>query len=286
MTAVVVPVYNGADVLDVTVPAVLALDGVDEWVWVDDGSTDETAARIDALIGGRPGARLLRLPTNRGRAAARNAGAEATDADVLVFLDADVEPPPDAALALATAASAAGAVAGVAALAPVLSHPDDPYQDYVAHHPRGPSLQSAGAPIDWRFFLSGACAIRRAAFDRVGGFPDGLGYGEDVALGCALARLSPTGLRLGPTTVTLHGVPTLAGALRQSAAFGRSLPALRARCDSGAVGRLARFQPLGPAARWASVAVGAVVRRLGPGPVRRRAVRYLLALTMLSAPRV
>lgn len=286
MTAVVVPVYNGADVLDVTVPAVLALDGVDEWVWVDDGSTDETAARIDALIGGRPGARLLRLPTNRGRAAARNAGAEATDADVLVFLDADVEPPPDAARALADTASADGAVASVAALAPVLSHPDDPYQDYVAHHPRGPGRRPAGDPIDWRFFLSGACAIRRAAFDRVGGFPDGLGYGEDVALGCALARLSPTGLRLGPTTVALHGVPTLAGALRQSAAFGRSLPALRARCDSGAVGRLARFQPLGPAARWASVAVGAVVRRLGPGPVRRRAVRYLLALTMLSAPRV
>ena len=285
MTAVVVPVYNGAAVVPATVPAVLGLGGVDEWVWVDDGSADQTATLVESLVAGHPRARLLRLPDNQGRASARNAGIASTSADVVVCLDADVEPEADAARALADAALQPGAVASVATLAPVTTDPDDPYHDYLAHHPRGPGRHPPEAPLDWRFFLSGACAVRRPSLDRAGGFPGDVDYGEDVALGCALARASPSGLRLAPTTVRLHGVPTLEGALARASAFGRALPAIRQRCDGGAVGRLARMQRWSLAARASAPVVRAAVSGLGPGPVRRRAVRYLLALTMLSAAR-
>ncbi len=53
---------------------------------VDDGSSDGTAAAAEAA-----GARVLRLARNVGKGGALHAGATASDADVLVLLDADLE---------------------------------------------------------------------------------------------------------------------------------------------------------------------------------------------------
>ena len=286
MIAVVVPVYNGAGVVATTVPAVLAMAGVAEWVWVDDGSSDDTAHQIQRSIHDRPAAQLVRSARNQGRSAARNAGIAATTAPVVVCLDADVEPAPDTAQALAQAARQPGAVASVARLDPVLTCPDDPYQEYLAHHPRGPTPgHPPDAPLDWRFFLAGACAVRRDALDQAGGFREDVRYGEDTALGCALAQRDPNGLRLAPTSVRLHGVGTLDQALRNASEFGEALVLLRSACASGTARRLARLQTWAPLTRPAARAVRSLVDRLPPGPVRRKAVRYLLALTILSARR-
>ncbi len=286
MIAVVVPVYNGAEVVALTVPAVLALAGVDEWVWVDDGSSDDTARQIERLLRGCPAARLVRLASNRGRSVARNAGIAATTAPVVVCLDADVEPAPGAALALAQAVRQPGAVAAVARLSPVLTRPEDPYQDYLAHHPRGPDPgHPPDAPLDWRFFVTTACGLQRDAFERAGRFREDVRYGEDAALGCALARRDPGGLRVASTVARLHGVGALDQALQNASEFGRALPSLRSVCVSGTAHRLARLQRWAHGARPAARAVRALVDRLPPGPVRRKAVRYLLALTILSARR-
>lgn len=53
---------------------------------VDDGSRDRTADVADAA-----GARVVRLPHNVGKGGALHAGATASDADLLVLLDADLE---------------------------------------------------------------------------------------------------------------------------------------------------------------------------------------------------
>lgn len=97
--SVIVPVLNGAPLIEGCLRALdgQTLDARDyEVIVVDDGSTDDTAARARAFAdGARCSIKVVSLPENRGPAAARNAGlAEATGA-VIAFTDADCEPVPD-----------------------------------------------------------------------------------------------------------------------------------------------------------------------------------------------
>jgi mycofactocin glycosyltransferase len=83
---VVVPVYADPDRLaaclaPLTSPVIV----------VDDGSPDGDSI---AAVAKRSGARYIRLPTNRGASAARNAGLRAASTPFVAFLDADCIPPP------------------------------------------------------------------------------------------------------------------------------------------------------------------------------------------------
>jgi glycosyltransferase involved in cell wall biosynthesis len=84
--SVVIPVYNGALVLEQCLSALRrSTFTAYECVVVDDGSNDESGE-----VALRHGARLLRLQHKRGPAHARNRGAEVATASVILFLDADV----------------------------------------------------------------------------------------------------------------------------------------------------------------------------------------------------
>ena len=288
MTSVVIPVLDGAHVLRWSVPAVLALRDVGEFVWVDDGSTDGTGRVLDALLAAEPRARTLRLPENAGRAAARNAGVAATTGDVLVFLDVDVRPPPDAAERFSAALGAPGALATVARLAPVGLDARDPYGLYLLRHRRGVPDVAAGQPVPWKHFVTAACAVRRDAFRTAGGFDEGVEYGEDLALAVALARAAPRGLVATGVTVEARDNGTLTTALAKVAQFGRALPTLAERAPDvyrvAGLGVLVRPTLASRLAAWTPLA--RVVRGLLPTlplAVRVRAVRYLLGHTLLDA---
>lgn len=283
--SVLVPVWNGAAVLSWSVPAVLALDSVDEIVWIDDGSTDDTHAVLSTIAD--PRVRVLRLPENVGRAAARNAGAHLATGDVLVFLDADVRPPADLAVRFRDALRTPGAVATVARLT-FADLEDDPYHDYLRLHPRGAPDAAPGNPLDWKHFVTTACAVSRGAFERAGGFDVGVSYGEDLALACALSRTAPDGFVASGAVAEMTDAGTLATALAKVAEFGAALPGLARRHPD--VYRLAGLTRLAASPGWtrlaASPVLARVVRsalpRMAPG-ARVRAVRYLLGQSLLHA---
>lgn len=287
MTSVVVPVFNGAHVLAASVPAVLSLCGVDEWVWVDDGSTDGTSDLLDSLLADEPRARIVRHDANRGRAAARNTGVATTACDVLVFFDADVAPEPDMAECFVSVLDA-GATATVARFVST-EFADDPYGVYLRRARRGvPPGARLGDPLPWRVFLAGASAVRRDALKRAGGFDTGVAYGEDLALATRLATDAPDGLRASGATVTLSDTGTLARALANIDRFGRALPGLEKRSRGvlsvgglegvlrpGLRHAVASSRVLGQAVRW-------LAPRL-PAAMQPVAVRYLLGHTLVRA---
>jgi glycosyltransferase involved in cell wall biosynthesis len=288
MTSVLIPAYNGAHIVDRTVPAVLAMEGVDEWVWVDDGSTDRTAPAIQQLIEGEPRARLIQHATNQGRGAARNTAVRESRGLTLVFLDVDALPQVDTVVRLHEALAPTGVIAVTGRVKSVIDRPEDPYQRYLARYPRGAPPVSPKETLDWRFFLTCVCAVTRAAFDRAGGFDPSIAYGEDFALACRLRQQAPAGLRLAATTVDLFDAATLDGALENVAAFGRALRAIESSCPDALTMTGVPPRWLGPRGALVAQAAGPVLNMMGslraiPGPLQPWTVRYVLGLTLLSA---
>ncbi|GAB4305066.1 MAG: hypothetical protein Kow0097_02930 [Candidatus Bipolaricaulota bacterium] len=81
----IIPAFNEAERIAAVLQPLLSSPAVDEVVVVDDGSTDATAEVAEEFA-----VRVVRLPENRGKAAAMAAGVEAAHGDVLLFLDADL----------------------------------------------------------------------------------------------------------------------------------------------------------------------------------------------------
>ena len=90
LVSVILPARNAAATIERALNSVLQQDYRPlEVIVVDDDSSDDTAARIDAW-GAMP-VTVLSTPGSQGPAAARNLGADAATGKYLAFLDADDE---------------------------------------------------------------------------------------------------------------------------------------------------------------------------------------------------
>lgn len=83
--AAIIPAFNEEKTVAEVVEAAKDCLLVSEVIVVDDGSADDTARRAEAA-----GAKVVRLPENKGKGRAMQAGSQATRADWLLFLDADL----------------------------------------------------------------------------------------------------------------------------------------------------------------------------------------------------
>jgi mycofactocin system glycosyltransferase len=241
--------------------------------------TMRTIVVDDAAAEPVPGA-TIRLPTNLGPAAARNAGAALVESPLVAFVDADVELPADW-------------------LGPLLPHFADPRVALVAPRVRstpGPSrlaryerrrspLDLGEAPARIRsgsrvsYVPAAALVARVDAVRAIGGFDESLRTGEDVDL---VWRLDRAGwrCRYEPRSVVHHRPRTGWRAwLRQRVAYGSSAAPLARRHP----GVLAPLRISGwSLATWALAALGrpfaalaigvgsaaALVRKLDDVPAR------------------
>ncbi len=97
--AIVVPVHDEASVLDAFHARLgPVLDGLEETasvLYVDDGSTDDSAGIIAGLAREDPRVGLLALSRNFGKEAAITAGLDHAAGDAVIILDADLQDPPE-----------------------------------------------------------------------------------------------------------------------------------------------------------------------------------------------
>jgi hyaluronan synthase len=97
--AIVMPAFNEEGVIAHSLRSLLALDYPQdklELVAVNDGSTDETLARMVEVAREEPRVRVIDLGENCGKRVAMAVGMRATDAEVLAFVDSDSSVEPDA----------------------------------------------------------------------------------------------------------------------------------------------------------------------------------------------
>jgi glycosyltransferase involved in cell wall biosynthesis len=181
--AVIIPVGGSAPGWDRCVQSLARLDPKPgEIVAAIDGPNDALAAGASEI-----GATVVVLENRGGPARARNRGVEASEGDILLFVDADVEVPVDFASRVAGLFDANPEISAV--IGSYDDAPGDPgfcsrYRNLLHHYVHQHGRETAST------FWSGCGAVRRRAFDEVGGFDEGYGDPmiEDIELGSRLLR--------------------------------------------------------------------------------------------------
>jgi glycosyltransferase involved in cell wall biosynthesis len=179
--SVVIPAYQAGATIDAAVGSALAQESPPvEVLVIDDGSTDDTAARAEAA-----GARVIRQSVNQGAAVARNIGLAAATAPRVALLDADDTWYPGHLCAI-TAAFAAVPQAKVAFGGVIKRLPFGEFEiptTFPAHtllHPLGALLRRNQVPLS-------AAVVERQAALAAGGFDPAYRIAYDYSLWLRLA---------------------------------------------------------------------------------------------------
>ena len=224
--SIIVPAYRAESYIHKTVKALrVAGASADDILVVDDASDDKTLAVAESA-----GARVLRLDQNLGPAAARNAGAaEATHADILLFVDADVVVHTDAVNRIRQAFQSDPSL--TALFGAYDTRPEAPERlsrlRNLLHH-WGHSTASGEATTFW----TGLGAVRQSAFAAIGGFDATLDFMEDVDFGMRLWKAGGM-LKLDHSIQGTHLKQWTLGSIIKTDLFGRAIPWSRLLLDAG-----------------------------------------------------
>jgi GT2 family glycosyltransferase len=243
----------------------------------DDGDTVvvvDNRARPGEVVAVPPGVVVLPAAERAGSYYARNRGAAAGDAPWLLFLDADVDPP----AGLLDGYFAPDPSERTAVLAGAVV--DEPPEDggtavRYAWLKNAMSQETTLAHGRWAFAQTANCAVRREAFEAVGGFRGEVRSGGDADL---CYRLAAAGWKLErrPEAAVVHrNRATVPGLLRQ-----------RARHGAGAAWLNREHPGSFPRRRWAGLAWWATKRAAAGTAALARGDRDAALLGLLDGPAV
>jgi GT2 family glycosyltransferase len=224
--SVIMPVQDGAHFLPISLGALQRSTFRDfEIIVADDGSRDESA-RVAAELG----TKVVSSGSRLSAAYARNAGVQCARAPIVVFVDADV------AVSENALAQIADRLATDPSLCAVFGAYDDTptWQSIVSRfrnllhsyfHRRGNS--------DATTFWTGLGAVRRAAFDAVGGFDPDQTL-EDVELGVRL-HFAGNRIALEPSIQGTHLKRWTLLSMIKTDLFGRGVPWIQLALRNGSL---------------------------------------------------
>jgi glycosyltransferase involved in cell wall biosynthesis len=169
--SVVIPTYNRGELLIETLRRCRECAGpVDlEFVVIDDGSRDDTAARLEALAREMPNLSWRTVP-NGGPGQARNLGASLAKHDVVLFLGDDIQPCDDRFFLTHAELHAQRPETGFAVLGKVVwPNRRDGVVNFVMSRIQGAGGEQFGYAalepfsfLDWRFFYTANVSVKRA----------------------------------------------------------------------------------------------------------------------------
>lgn len=247
---VVIPTWNGRELLDRALASLVRQSLAAEVVVVDNGSTDGTTAHVRERW---PDVSLVVLEGNRGFAAAVNAGVAASSSEFVALLNNDMELDPEWLAALVGALEADPAAGSAASKLRMLREPGlldgagDLVTWYGATWRRGHGEPDRGQ-YDEPSVIAGPCAgaalYRRRALEEVGGFDERFfAYLEDADWGLR-AQLAGWRCLWVPSAVAYHlgGATSRRMGDLETELIARNTPALVLK--SWPAGRLLAWSPL------------------------------------------
>ncbi len=99
LLSIIVPVFNEEESVGIfidTVNRILDAEDIEfEFIFVNDGSTDNTKSRLQELAGKDSCIRIVNLSRNFGKEAALTAGIDHARGDIMVPIDVDLQDPPE-----------------------------------------------------------------------------------------------------------------------------------------------------------------------------------------------
>lgn len=177
------PLYNKSPYVGRALNSVLSQTHAEfKLIVVDDGSTDDSCAIVEAI----PDERIMLVhQINQGVSAARNNGTSKAVTDWIAFLDADDEWTPDFLEKLLR----------VAAASPALVAVGSNYKNSLTGRPAVTNYKNRNYFAESvsnraNLFSASSTMVRRDVLTRLGGFPVGVRFGEDID---TFARLAWTG---------------------------------------------------------------------------------------------
>lgn len=235
--SVVIPVFDAARTIDVQLAALAAQRDLPPWevIVADNGSNDDSVARAERWRSVLP-LTVVDASARRGPSAARNEGAARARGDVLLFCDADDAAEPGWVRAFAEAMPQADAAAG------------SRRYDLLNDREFGPA--DWPAPIFSKEPLVGLAAasshnlaVRRAVFEAVGGFDEGLAAAEDIDLCWRIQLAGHAFVAVPEASMQIRRRVGLAAIGRQAYAYGRGDRLLAVKYADVQAGRDTRDAP-------------------------------------------
>lgn len=219
LVTVIIPTYNRAELVNAAVESALAQSYLRrEIIVVDDGSTDDTQARL-RTFGGR--IRVI-YQRNAGPSAARNAGVEASSGEMVAFLDSDDRWLPHKLARQIEVLEAAGKEVECCIANMTLCFNDGRRgtsfvsAEIGSQHSAGIWLNPAEVLATRFLMFNQAAVIRRAAFQQLGGFDERLRVLEDYDLALRLAVRGPWAFVSEPLVEWKQSQDSLSHILKQS----------------------------------------------------------------------